>query len=1273
MARLLANLLADNANTFDDGVAEWTVVNGAGSRLLGLGPYSRDYSGDSSTVLGNIMNVAPDGVGVTTVTSQAFEVVEGESYIVKAAVSTNLYLAVRNGYVRMEIEYLDVTEASLGNGGFYVDRDITNPSDTGVVTPLWSLIGSAGVCPALAVSGRVVFYFSSSTYGSGTSTTDLFAVFDPVVLNLSTITGAFANSIYSDLPEFMRSDDLTVVGAQTPLKKLITALAAKASEVSRVAETFEYDRATEADDGVGQLSALTDPLTASLEGMVWLAALTGVTLTPGSGTFTPWSALEAVGSGTWADWEGIGDGEWSDIEGFGVGFTDPTESYRDQLTTGISGIHAGRPDVLEAYVRTLLNSSVPDTEFVGVKKRDRDSPHFIELDIDVGVDPDPGGLTVVNSLASGMPAGTELTVHSTATPILSSAVLRMVAGDGDLAVGAGLTAPGNSGAVEFGSQSIVNLEGGAAALSLIEAANHDDPLLGGVIMQAPFVVGTGLAAGHLVAAKTAGSSTLDPVVGSNTEDYDIFVALSNITAPTDASGSGTETETVTGQSGRRIASGTNWILHMTKNDGDSLGTATFTHADDEWSLTAHGMVIGNSVKFSGTTTGAANYAADTEYYVVTVTDADTFQLSATRNGAVLDGSSDSTSSWTTTKILGQKLVFTHVGAVGTDVVTSTSAYQFAKVSAEEIVWIRVQKIGERLRFYVQCSLFDDWSASQLGTILSLTSGNGSLVAGAGSAAYVKVLEDDTPSPSTNAYHMNLSCIVHRVLMATGTTIDDCTFDATNGAVEDQWTSIGGAHGLEVGDRVEFTVEGTGAEPYASFTEYFVVAVPTTTTFQLSLTNGGDVLESTTDTDSSPTWTLGQGAWTPEPNSAYDYSTDNISMVLDINFNTNPATAYAASFTPTIGPVVTVNEPAAVPKYDNSVNTSQMHALLDSPTQRALGLDTYYFGKSPKQFDAGDSANIGDTLTATSLPPDTYDWQMTYVDITDDTTPLVDSATTGAGVTEIEWDADDYGDRCIISIEVVSTGASFGPGNYEAYFLPNTITYDGGLQTGVVSGVDGASLGPTTWELNRKWPVGAGSEYVPSQIVDRDVLHFQHGLAVINGAPELDIHLPRSYMILMRAFNPTGFFDGVFQHFDANGNGINTLIFTSTLAGAFGDGTNVLGAVVFDPVTHARQGLWNLVVIRYDPVNGLDFNVNGNTVSSDTSPGLEVRLDNDSSQIVLGPGVTPINDWGLGGFAVFDRRLSDDECVKLTAEFNITPTGNGTGDFGFVGSGTGTVL
>ena len=67
--------------------------------------------------------------------------------------------------------------------------------------------------------------------------------------------------------------------------------------------------------------------------------------------------------------------------------------------------------------------------------------------------------------------------------------------------------------------------------------------------------------------------------------------------------------------------------------------------------------------------------------------------------------------------------------------------------------------------------------------------------------------------------------------------------------DDTWTTAS-AHGLDVGDSIQFTDSDTNPTEYSEDTTYYVVAVDSTTTFQLSATPGGSVLAGTVDSGSS---------------------------------------------------------------------------------------------------------------------------------------------------------------------------------------------------------------------------------------------------------------------------------------------------------------------------------------------------------------------------------------------------------------------------------------
>lgn len=100
-------------------------------------------------------------------------------------------------------------------------------------------------------------------------------------------------------------------------------------------------------------------------------------------------------------------------------------------------------------------------------------------------------------------------------------------------------------------------------------------------------------------------------------------------------------------------------------------------------------------------------------------------------------------------------------------------------------------------------------------------------------------------PGTNASPRKtrglLQAIQTNVVTLSGGT--DVGGDITGANATDIITSAT-AHGLVVGDTVQFTTLNGGAGLTAA-TQYFVVAVPTTTTFQVGATRGGSVIDFTT--------------------------------------------------------------------------------------------------------------------------------------------------------------------------------------------------------------------------------------------------------------------------------------------------------------------------------------------------------------------------------------------------------------------------------------------
>lgn len=110
--------------------------------------------------------------------------------------------------------------------------------------------------------------------------------------------------------------------------------------------------------------------------------------------------------------------------------------------------------------------------------------------------------------------------------------------------------------------------------------------------------------------------------------------------------------------------------------GTALGAATFTNGTDTWSRTTHGLVNGDLVHLTNSGGGLpSGFTASTPYYVIDAT-TDTFRLSLTRGGAVVDGTTNGTGTQTVhTKVQlpdergRTKITLDNLGGVAASVIT----------------------------------------------------------------------------------------------------------------------------------------------------------------------------------------------------------------------------------------------------------------------------------------------------------------------------------------------------------------------------------------------------------------------------------------------------------------------------------------------------------------------------------------------------------------------------------------------------------------------------
>ena len=368
------NLLQSNQTYFDTGVDDWEFSNGVGSRDLHGAPISFFKSSFSTLDRDNYnaAKIVSDGLGVTTATSASFNVVPEDTYLASVLVQTELHNGIHTGYAELEIQWEDGLGASIASQTLSYN-DITQSAQG---SDDWHVLVSQAQAPLTAVSGKLVVSFSSTTYDSGTSDGDVWRFAEPKVISYSDIP-RFANTAYSNVPEFMRLAD-----EELYLYRILSFMASYIAKISQTAEDFRYDRATE-NDGVEYLPKLVDPLTADPEYLPWIAYILGARLvTPSGDPFSPWSVIEEV-----ANWDDLETTylNWSEIESSGTISIDPEALNRQLLSLGASGVNRGRTDSLEAFLpRLTTDGSAPV-----IKNHFRGSSFLTKISLHEDADPDP--------------------------------------------------------------------------------------------------------------------------------------------------------------------------------------------------------------------------------------------------------------------------------------------------------------------------------------------------------------------------------------------------------------------------------------------------------------------------------------------------------------------------------------------------------------------------------------------------------------------------------------------------------------------------------------------------------------------------------------------------------------------------------------------------------------------------------------------------------------------------------------------------------------------
>jgi len=114
----------------------------------------------------------------------------------------------------------------------------------------------------------------------------------------------------------------------------------------------------------------------------------------------------------------------------------------------------------------------------------------------------------------------------------------------------------------------------------------------------------------------------------------------------------------TGRDRYPIAANVDKIERLRQRDINStaLGTTVFVFTggtvEDEWTFaSAHGLAVGDMVRFTAVGTGADEYGQGIIYFVATVDSTTVVTLSATDSTTVLEGSADSVGTWSAEKVV----------------------------------------------------------------------------------------------------------------------------------------------------------------------------------------------------------------------------------------------------------------------------------------------------------------------------------------------------------------------------------------------------------------------------------------------------------------------------------------------------------------------------------------------------------------------------------------------------------------------------------------------
>lgn len=276
------------------------------------------------------------------------------------------------------------------------------------------------------------------------------------------------------------------------------------------------------------------------------------------------------------------------------------------------------------------------------------------------------------------------------------------------------------------------------------------------------------------------------------------------------------------------------------------GSATGVAATDIITLSAHGLVAGDKVRFTSLTGGSGLTAVSPDYWVISTNlTTNTFMVSLTAGGAAVDFTTDITAG------SAEKVVTSYTDW------TTPAIYTLPEGSTElSIPCLGTTSYSVRVR---AVDVYGQFSAFCSEVQHTTVAGNDSLTAALaamsndvqdGIITTTKIADSAISTAKLQANSVTAqvlaATIVLTSLIKTSPTSNAGPANLLTGvAATDLLTSTG--HGLVAGDRVRFLALTGGAGLTANAIDYFVIATGLTANdFKVSATSGGSAVDFTTD-------------------------------------------------------------------------------------------------------------------------------------------------------------------------------------------------------------------------------------------------------------------------------------------------------------------------------------------------------------------------------------------------------------------------------------------